>query len=251
MSNSARDQIAKFLSLGLSQSEVAAKLSVSPGLVSQIANEDTIKQKVTEAQLAFLDAATERDNRYNELEDELLEKAKKALPMIYKPQDIMRALMAINKAERRGASSQQMAEILSKKDAAVIDLELPERLKTKLVKSHTREVIEINGRKLITKDSRLLYQDINTLAEAEADPLDIDLPEINSNKPLELSDGTGIQQLPGANPPALTISEAANAVFSNKAEPDKVLAEHRESSEANERPELEPAFLFRDLFQNQ
>ena len=160
MSSSARENILKFLSLGLPQEAVAAKLNISPGLVSQIANEAEIKQKVTEAQLKFLDAATERDQKYNELEDALLEKAKKSLPSIFKPQDILRALMAINKAERRGATSQQMAEILNKKEQAIVEIDLPERVRTKIIKSRTQEIVEVNGRKLISKDSRLLYQEI-------------------------------------------------------------------------------------------
>ena len=179
MSTSHRDEIAKFLSLGLSQSQVAAKLSISPALVSQIANEEKIREKVTEAQLAFLDAATEWDQKYNSLEDALLEKAQRALAQIYKPQDILRALMAINKAERRGASSQQMAEILSKKDTAVIDLDLPERVKTKLVATASRQVVEVDGRKLITMDSRLLYEEVMGKKEIEekVGKFDFDLEE--------------------------------------------------------------------------
>lgn len=201
MSSSARENILKFLSLGLPQEAVAAKLNISPGLVSQIANEAEIKQKVTEAQLKFLDAATERDQKYNELEDALLEKAKKSLPSIFKPQDILRALTAINKAERRGATSQQMAEILNKKEQAIVEIDLPERIRTKIIKSRTQEIVEVNGRKLISKDSRLLYQEIQHEIENSKplDPLDIELDtplmeELNGiraarpaqiNKPLE------------------------------------------------------------------
>lgn len=235
MSISARDQISKFLSLGLPQSAIAAKLSVSPGLVSQIANEEEIKQKVTQAQLAFLDAATERDQRYNELEDELLEKAKKALPTIYKPQDIMRALLAINKAERRGASSQQMAEILAKKDTAVIELELPERLRTKLIKSHTREVVEINGRKLVTKDSRLLYQEITE--SEKIDPLDIDL-ELPENY-----NGTELQSPTGADTPAIASSQSAQNLLGNPASISEIFNEYPKQDKTDERPQLESALL--------
>lgn len=192
---SAREDIEKFLTLGLSQEQVAKKLNVSSGLVSQIANESEIKQKVTKARLDFLDAATARDQKYNEIEDVLLEKAKAALPSIWKPQDILRALMAINKAERRGASSQQMAEILSKSESSVVTIQLPERLKTKYIKSSRKEVVEINGRPLITKDSRLLLeeiQDVSDVSESNLEPVPLPRPESHSNIPRELDlDWTG------------------------------------------------------------
>lgn len=168
-----RAQIIALAESGVPQATIASRCGVSASYVSQILHEDSLKTKVLEAQLSLLDERTQRDAKYDAIEDTLLDKLKAKLPDIYKPQDILRSLIAINKAERRGATSQQLAEIANQKESTVVTLELPERIRTRIIKSHTKEIISVNERALITKDSRVLLQEINE--ESEIDPLDVDL----------------------------------------------------------------------------
>lgn len=188
-----RAQIISLAEAGVAQSVIASRCGVSASYVSQILHEDSLKTKVLEAQLSLLDERTQRDSKYDAIEDILLEKLRARLPDIYKPQDILRSLLAINKAERRGATSQQLAELANTKESTVVALELPERMRTRILKSHTKEIISVNERALITKDSRVLLEEISS--EPVIDALDVDLTQppdyVNlSTRPIAETDST-------------------------------------------------------------
>lgn len=157
---SSKDKILALASAGVSNELIARQTGVSASYVSQVLAEDSIRTKVLEAQLNLLDERTQRDAKYDAIEDLLLDKAKTVVSSLYKPQDVLRALQAINKAERRGATSQQLAELANKKESSIVALELPDRIKTRIVKSSKQEIMAVNGRALVTKDSRLVYQEI-------------------------------------------------------------------------------------------
>lgn len=178
-------QIISLAEAGVAPEVIASRAGVSASYVSQVLSEDSIKTKVLEANLSLLDERTQRDAKYDSIEDTLLDKLKGTLSSIYKPQDILRSLIAINRAERRGATSQQLAEMANAKETTTVNLELPERIRTKIIKSHTREIISVNNRALITKDSRVLLQEVTM--ENEIGPLDVDLDtEENNNEHLAI-----------------------------------------------------------------
>lgn len=178
-----KSQIIALAEAGISNTLIAARCEVSESYVSQVLAENSIKSKVLEAQLSLLDERTKRDARYDEIEDTLLTKLKSKLPDIYKPQDILRSLVAINRAERRGATSQQLAELANKKESSTIAIELPERIRTRIIKSASREIISVNERAMVTMDSRLLLEEVTSTDEI--DPLDVDLVEPGAkNEPL-------------------------------------------------------------------
>ena len=127
-----REQILALTEAGLTPATISTPVGVSESYISQILNESSIKKKVIEAQLAVLDERTARDAKYDALEDTLLAKMHSIAPQLYKPQDVLRALQAINKAERRGATSQQLAELSNSREASTIVLEQKERVRAKV-----------------------------------------------------------------------------------------------------------------------
>lgn len=191
-----KEQIIALAESGIAPALIAKRAGVSESYVSQVLSEDSIRARTIKAQLAVLDERTARDAKYDAIEDELLEKTKKLVPALYKPQDIIKVLLMINRAERRGASSQQLAELANSRQDSVVPLELPERVRTKIIKSHTREVISVNGRGLITKDSRTLLQEIESeksVLPNDSLDVDLDLESVNSHvslpAPTETSQG--------------------------------------------------------------
>lgn len=222
MSTEAR--ILNLLEAGMKQEQVAMTLGISAGYVSQIANQQVIKTKVLDAHAKLLDEATQRDQKYNSIEDQLLDKMEKSIPSLYKPQDVLRALTAINKAERRGATSQQIAELANKKNESVVELELPDRIKTKFVKSHTKEVVEVDGRVLVSRDSRLLYAEV--MAQGEKDEIngfngiDVDLPDLRSTRAAISAPENNGKQLPPPENPEKT-KDVFAALFAGDAEPSE------------------------------
>lgn len=194
-----KEQIIALAESGIAPALIAKRAGVSESYISQVLSEDSIRARTIKAQLAVLDERTARDAKYDAIEDELLEKTKKLVPALYKPQDIIKVLLMINRAERRGATSQQLAELANSRQDSVVPLELPERVRTKIIKSHTREVISVNGRGLITKDSRTLLQEIEsekTLLPNDPLDVDLDLESVNSHvslpAPTETSQGFAI-----------------------------------------------------------
>lgn len=182
-----KEQIIALAESGIAHSLIAKRTGVSESYISQVLSEDSIRAKTIQAQLAVLDERTARDAKYDAIEDALLEKTSEIVPNLYKPQDIIKVLMMINKAERRGASSQQLAELANSRQDSVVPLELPERIRTKIIKSHTKEVISVNGRGLITKDSRTLLQEIESEKTLlPVDPLDVDLEPESTNSHVSL-----------------------------------------------------------------
>ena len=182
-----KEQIIALAESGIAHSLIAKRTGVSESYISQVLSEDSIRAKTIQAQLSVLDERTARDAKYDAIEDALLEKTSQIVPNLYKPQDIIKVLMMINKAERRGASSQQLAELANSRQDSVVPLELPERIRTKIIKSHTKEVISVNGRGLITKDSRTLLQEIESEKTLlPVDPLDVDLELESSNSHVSL-----------------------------------------------------------------
>lgn len=182
-----KEQIIALAESGIAHSLIAKRTGVSESYISQVLSEDSIRTKTIQAQLAVLDERTARDAKYDAIEDALLEKTSEIVPNLYKPQDIIKVLMMINKAERRGASSQQLAELANSRQDSVVPLELPERIRTKIIKSHTKEVISVNGRGLITKDSRTLLQEIESERTLlPVDPLDVDLELESTNSHVSL-----------------------------------------------------------------
>ena len=182
-----KEQIIALAESGIAHSLIAKRTGVSESYISQVLSEDSIRAKTIQAQLAVLDERTARDAKYDAIEDALLEKTSEIVPNLYKPQDIIKVLMMINKAERRGASSQQLAELANSRQDSVVPLELPERIRTKIIKSHTKEVISVNGRGLITKDSRTLLQEIESEKTLlPVDPFDVDLELESTNSHVSL-----------------------------------------------------------------
>lgn len=182
-----KEQIIALAESGIAHSLIAKRTGVSESYISQVLSEDSIRAKTIQAQLAVLDERTARDAKYDAIEDALLEKTSEIVPNLYKPQDIIKVLMMINKAERRGASSQQLAELANSRQDSIVPLELPERIRTKIIKSHTKEVISVNGRGLITKDSRTLLQEIESEKTLlPVDPFDVDLELESTNSHVSL-----------------------------------------------------------------
>ena len=226
---SVKSQVCALASAGVKQEVIASRLNISASYVSQLLQEEELRAKVTKAQLEVLDSRTQRDAQYDAIEDIILEKTKKIASSLYKPQDILRALQAINKAERRGASSQQLAEITRAQESSVITLDLPERVKSRVVKSQTKEIVSVDGRVLITKDSRLLLEEIQaemSAPELPLDPYDVDLGDINDFIP---QSGQGKSQA--------SANTSSKPLLENS--PSENIFEHTESYETNGHSKLE------------
>ena len=159
-----REQLKALLGNGVSPSQAAAAVGCQPSYVSQLLAETDFATEVANLRVNKLQEATQRDSNYDKLEDKLLAKLEDLLPFMVRPADVLKALVAVNAAKRRGAA----AEDASKAGVTnIVVLQLPQAVKAAFVQNDRREVIEVEGRPLVTIDGQSLLQNLKKGARHE------------------------------------------------------------------------------------
>ena len=100
LSDSLRTKAIALLGSGVKSSQVAMALGVSPSRISQLLAESEVAEEVSALRYADLSAHSERDAAYDALESTLQSKLKSAIPLMFKPAEITRALQMVNTARR-------------------------------------------------------------------------------------------------------------------------------------------------------
>lgn len=102
------EKIKELLGNGLTNDVVATAVGVTPAYISQLMSDERFAEEVVSLRTVTLTAATSRDRGYDDIEQALLTKLSDVVNsgMIYKTQELLRAIQVINQAKRRGATSQ-------------------------------------------------------------------------------------------------------------------------------------------------
>lgn len=152
MAQDVKTRLASLLGAGVSGTQAAAAVGVTPAYVSQLLAEDQdFATKVAATRLEELQGATSRDRNYDSMEDKLLAKLEQALPLMFKPRDILSAISVINGAKRRGGSSYADGGELNA--AEVLKLKMPPVMINQFILNSRSEVVELGGRELRTLTS--------------------------------------------------------------------------------------------------
>jgi hypothetical protein len=149
-----KERALELLGMGLIPSQVAAALGVEQSYMSQLLSDEHFASQVAEKRFESLSKHTERDGKYDKLEDELLEKMEDCIPFMSKPSDILRAIQVINSAKRRGASSPQAIS----QQNTVVKLSIPQILIDKFQMNINNQVITAGGQSLETIQSGALLK---------------------------------------------------------------------------------------------
>jgi hypothetical protein len=144
-----QERIIQLLGSGLSAEIVATAVGCDASYISQLLSNDEFAKKVTELRVISLQAATKRDNKWDTIEDKLLDKLESSVEYIMKPRDILAALATVNAAKRRGATAQESVTI----NNTVVNLSLPPRAVHNFVVNTTNQVIGVNEQSLLTMPS--------------------------------------------------------------------------------------------------
>jgi len=149
-----KDRICKLLGQGIEGHRVAAAVGCDPSYISQLLADDNFKAKVQDYKLANLTEATERDKRYDKLEDKLLSKIEQDIdnnPLAFKTTtEKVRNLVAINSLKRRGANSDNNVHTVSN---TVVNLMLPTQLLQRYVKDINNQIVQAGDKNLLTMQS--------------------------------------------------------------------------------------------------
>ena len=161
-----QDRVIQLLGSGLSAEVVATAVGCEPSYISQLLADDEFAKKVSELRIQNLQAATKRDNKWDEIEDKLLDKLKDSVEYIMKPREILAALATVNGAKRRGATAQESLTI----NNTVVNLTLPQKAVHNFVVNQTNQVIGVNDQSLLTMPSmnvKSLLQQAKSLADTQ------------------------------------------------------------------------------------
>jgi hypothetical protein len=139
-------RVLEMLGNGLAPETCAAAMGISPSYISDLVATEEFSRQVAERRFLSLQAATTRDRRYDNLEDELTAKLENLLPMMFKPMEIIKALTMINGLKRRGAGTPENTTI----NQTIVQLTLPAAITSNYITNHANQVIEAGGQELIT-----------------------------------------------------------------------------------------------------
>jgi hypothetical protein len=127
------------LGQGIIPEQAAAASGLSASRISQLLSQEEFAARVAELRFETLSKHNDRDNAYDNLEDELLVKMKDCLPLMMRPQEILRAIQTINAAKRRGSSAPNSIT----EQHTVINLILPTQILTQFSLNPQNQVTSI------------------------------------------------------------------------------------------------------------
>lgn len=179
-----QERAMKLLGAGISADQVASALGVTPSYISQLLATESFSSLVSEARYNNLQKHNARDSALDSLEDKLIEKMDRSLPLMTKPESIMRALQIVNAAKRRGASAPN--SIVNSQN--IVNIILPQKITQKFTTNVHNQVISAGTQNLLTIQSASLLEQKDML---KGSPCSFPLAEKDSEDPensIDISD---------------------------------------------------------------
>ena len=153
------DRALTLLGGGVGAEAVAAALGVSPSRISQLLSDEAFSSKVSELRYTNLQSYNARDDKYDNLEDKLLLKLESSLPLMVRPDSILKALATINGAKRRGQQSTENAAASKQ----IVNLVLPTKIVTTFITNSNNQVVQAGDQSLITMQSGTLLDKVKEI----------------------------------------------------------------------------------------
>lgn len=166
----------KLLGSGISTDQVACALGVSPSRISQLLAQEYFSEKVSALRYENLSKHNDRDSHYDRLEDTLIGKLEKSLPLMMRPETILGAIKVINGAKRRGAAAPDMVNT----NSPVVNLIMPNIIAQKFTTNLNNQVVQAGDQSLLTMPSNNLLRQMkdadltNGTGTIELKPAEID-----------------------------------------------------------------------------
>lgn len=178
------DMALALLGDGVEQSIVASHLGVSESAISQLISRDDFAEKLITLRYENLSKHNERDKAYDLIEDELVTKMKESLPLLFRPESIMKAIQVINAAKRRGSS----APAATTTQQTVVKIVMPVRVINRFTTDMMNQVVEVGDQKLVTVQSGVLMQQLQK-QQAKREGLLIEQGTLNGHARVETDSG--------------------------------------------------------------
>lgn len=159
LSTSVEERALTLLGSGIAPEAVASALGVTPSRISQLLSSEEFSTKVATLRYENLQEHNLRDGKYDSLEDDLINKLKNSLPLMIKPDTILKAISTINGAKRRGQSSPEQAS----NHQNIVTLVLPTVIAQQFITNINNQVTKAGDQELITIESSKLLSNAEAL----------------------------------------------------------------------------------------
>jgi len=174
ITSSVEERAMSLLGAGIKQEAVASALGVSPSRITQLLSDETFAAGVSKLRYDALQSHSIRDSKYDSLEDRLLVKLENSLPLMMKPESILKALSVVNGAKRRGLDSPEAAGGVTN----IVNLMLPAVIAEKFTVNIDNQVTKAGTQDLHTMSSGNLLKHVeaaetNRLAVASARAIEL------------------------------------------------------------------------------
>lgn len=172
------DKALVMLGSGAPVGVVASALGVTESRISQMMSVEEFASAVADLKYKNLTKQTHLDDQYTDLENDLLVKFRKAMPLMTNPRDIASALSIINNTKRRGAQIMDPAS----QQTRVVNLTIPIAIAQKFIVNVNNQVVEV-------QDESGSAQSLITAASSSLDRISEEIlgnKQDDSSKVLEL-----------------------------------------------------------------
>lgn len=136
-------QMLELLGKGYPASATAQALGVTESYVSQMVALPWFAEEVQRLRFHNLQKQTKLDEKYDDFEDELLDRLKKMSKLLVKPLEINRVLQTINSAKRRGVQAPDQATLAQR----AVQINLPATIINTFITNSANQVVEIRDDK--------------------------------------------------------------------------------------------------------
>lgn len=151
-----KEQIKNLLGSGLTPDVVSTAVGCTPAYITQLMAEEEFSSEVISLRAKRLTAQNDRDTKVDSLEDKLLAKTHQMVDdnSIYKPLDIARLLVAVNKMTRRGVPATDSVVVQNR----VVNLQMPTQVIQHFTLNTNSEVVEVGEQTLVTMPTSQLLE---------------------------------------------------------------------------------------------
>ena len=158
------DRALSLLGSGIPAENVASALGVTPGRISQLLANKEFADQVATLRYEHLQKHNTRDASYDSIEDRLIQKLEKQLPLIMRPMETVKALQAVNGAKRRGQSAPE--QVTNQQN--IVALILPTIIAQRFTTNTINQVIKAGEQELVTMQAGSLLANTESKIVSEA-----------------------------------------------------------------------------------
>lgn len=149
---------------GVAPESVAAALGVTPSRISQLLASDDFAHEVATLRYENLQSHNVRDGKYDSLEDRLIKKLENSLPLMVRPDTILKAIATVNGAKRRGQSTPE--QVTNQQN--IVQLVLPSVIAEKFTINISNQVTKAGDQELLTMQSGNLLKQVEEATATKA-----------------------------------------------------------------------------------